>query len=152
MIEDEQDAGGHEYGESGQTHAGGDEPCPSAQRQAPQAHAASSHIERGGDEVQCAEQLANAEQSNGGCPENHASALAGAGNRSNCTQRCVLSPTAQGWSLTHEERRDQNEESHESDPKRHHVESWERHVLRADLDWQKEVTEACERRSGKHKK
>src|SRR2546428_12419884 len=68
MIEDEQEAGGHEYGESGQTHAGGDKPCPSAQRQAPQAHAASSHIERGGDEVQCAEQLANAEQSYGGSP------------------------------------------------------------------------------------
>src|SRR5207245_8319837 len=99
MIEDEQDAGGHEYGESGQTHAGGNEPCPSAQRQAPQTHAASSHIERSSDEVQCAEQLANAEQDNGCCPENHASALAGAGNLSNRTHPCVLNATAQGRSL-----------------------------------------------------
>src|SRR2546425_12529806 len=99
MIEDEQDAGGHEYGESGQTHAGSNEPCPSAQRQAPQAHAASTHIERSSDEVQCTKQLANAEESDGGCPENHAGALAGAGNLSNRTQRCVLSPTPQGRAL-----------------------------------------------------
>ena len=47
VIQNQENAGGHQHRECGQTHDRCDKPSPGAERQAPQTHAARAHVERG---------------------------------------------------------------------------------------------------------
>src|SRR5580698_3348392 len=80
VIENEEDAGGHQDGERGQSHQRGNEPRPGAEWEAHQRHALTSHVESSGDEVQRSQQLAYAENGNRTSPKNYAETFAGAGN------------------------------------------------------------------------
>ena len=111
-----------------------------------------THVERGSDKVQRTEQLADTEKENRTCPQDHAQALTRAGNRAHRAEWRVLRPAAQSRPITYKERRNQNQEGYERNPERHHVEVGERHILRAHLDGQKEITECRERGRGEHKK
>src|ERR1017187_4233090 len=104
VIEDEQNARGHQNCEGGQTHAGGDKPTPGAERQAPETHPAGTHIESSSNKVQRTQQLANAEDGDGSRPKNHPRPFAGAADRANRTEGGILRPSAQGWSIAHKER------------------------------------------------
>ncbi len=152
VIENQQDARGHQDRKCCKTHAGGNEPGPGTEWQAHQAHAFDTEIERGGDEVQCTQQLANTEKRDRRCPQNHAQALAWTRNRTHGTERSILGPATQGRSITHEERRDQNQEGHERDPEGHHVEVGKGHVLGAYLNGQEVIAEGREWRRGEHEK
>src|ERR1039458_4627391 len=96
VVEDEQNARGHQNCEGCQTHAGRDKPGPGAERQAPQAHPAGAHVEGSSDKVQRAQQLANAEDSDRRRPENHASPFTWAADRANRAERRTPRPSAEG--------------------------------------------------------
>ena len=105
VIQNEQNAGGHQHRKRRQTNAGGDEPGPDGERQAHQAHALAAHVERRGDEVQRTQQLAYAEDGDGHRPQDFAGSLPGTGDRTQRAQRSVSRPAGERRPLGHEERR-----------------------------------------------
>ena len=75
------------------------------QRQAHQAHALAAHVERGGDEVQRAQQLSDAEDTDGNRPQHLAGSLSRTGHRTQRAQRSVSRPAGERRSLGNEEGR-----------------------------------------------
>ena len=151
MVENHENARRHQYRKSRQPHARSDEPCPRTQGQAHQAHSFSAKIKRGRDEVQRAQELAHAKQPNGNHPKDNTQPLARPRNRTHRIERCVLGPAPESRPIAQNERRHEDDEGHESDPERHHIESRKRHVLRTNLDGKKEIPERRERRRRQHK-
>ena len=151
VIENEENTGGHENRERGQAHDGSDEPSPGAERKPHQRHAFTPHVERSGDEVQRAKQLADTENSNRSRPQNHAKTLSRATDRTHSAQRSILRPTTESGTVGDEECGDHHQEGDERNPERHHVEVRKGHVFRASLNGQEEVAEGRKGRSSEHK-
>jgi hypothetical protein len=150
--QNQENAGGHQHCKRRETHAGGDEPGPGAERQAHQAHAFHPKIKRRGNEVQRTQQLSHAKDGNGRRPKHLAQTLSRTCNRPDCTQGSILRPTRQGRTITHKKRRHHNQKCRERDPERHHVETGEGHILSAHLDRQEVIAEGSEWRRGQNKK
>ncbi len=135
VVQNEQNAGRHQHRKRRQTDAGGNEPGPDGERQAHQAHAFAAHVERGGDEVQRAQQLADAEDGDGNRPQDLAGSLSGTCDRTQRAQRSVSRPTGERRPLGHEERRHGNDERDKRHPERHHVDVRETACLRRPPGW-----------------
>ena len=139
MIQDQEDASWHQDRKSRQPHARSNEPRPGAKRQAPETHAPGSHIERGGNEVQGAQQLADAENPNGSSPENYDRFLA-PGRQPHpprSAARTAVHPPSGGPSPT-KNAETKTRKADKCHPERHHVEVGEGHVFSAHLNRQED--------------
>ena len=127
---------GRRIREGEQADAGGDKPRPGGERHARERHAFGAQVESGGDEIQRAEQLADAEERNGRPPRDFVPWLRRGRHPADGAKRGVGGPAGERRAVGDEESGHENEEGDESGPERHHVEAREGHVFRADLEWE----------------
>src|SRR5208283_2877488 len=116
VIENEENTRGHQNRECGQAHDGGDEPSPGAERQPHQRHAFTPHVERGGNEVERAKQLADTENSNRSRPQNHPKTLSRPTDRAHSAFFFKVPATTESGTVGNEERGDHHQEGDERHP------------------------------------
>ena len=127
-------AGQHRH--DGDQQEGGNQPGPDEQRHLHQRHAGCAQVEDGGDDVDRAHDRADARQVNGEDEEGDA------GRRIGRRQRCIEGPAEVRATSLHEQCRDQQPEGHRQQPETEVVHPWQRHIRRADHQWNHPVGQA----------
>src|SRR6266511_6022910 len=129
---------------------GGDAPRPRGEGKTRERHTFGPQVERGREKIEGPEQLRDAEHRDGHGPQRLPHPLPRPRVLADGAQRRIRGPSGQGRPVADEERREQDEQRQQRNPERRHVDPRERHVFRADLNRQKEIAEARERRRGQH--
>src|SRR5258708_13923701 len=133
-VEDEKQASRKEDGESEQAYARSDEPGPSANGHAHQGHALGAQVERGGDEVEGAKKLADAEETDGNGPEILSPAEAGTGVAADRAERGIRGPAGNRRAIRNEEPINEDHQDAQRGPERPHVEARKQNILPAAFD------------------
>src|SRR5882724_1941813 len=92
-IKNQQHARRKKYCKRQQPNARCNEPRPGGNGQTGKGHAFGTQVQRGGDEIQGTQQLADAEKANGNCPQILSPGQPGAGVLADCAQRSISGPT-----------------------------------------------------------